>query len=74
MQKQILITVLVGLGVSILCGCGDGSHATTADEKKAFGGGPMPPEIRKQFEADMKKNAADTAAAMKAKGAASAGH
>ena len=68
MQKYISIGVLGCLGISILAGCGEPTPGTSSDaEKKAFKGGPMPPEIAKKWHEDQQKNAEQTAQKMKEK-------
>lgn len=66
MRKQIIPGVLAGIAILIVVGCGSGGPApkATAEEEKNFKGGPMPPDVRKEFEADQKKQAALRAAKM----------
>lgn len=73
MQKKILFSVLASIGVTMLFGCNsDTAKPTTAAEKKAFMGGPMPPDVRKKFEESQKENA-QRMADMANKGRASVG-
>jgi hypothetical protein len=76
MQMKILCGILAAIGISALCGCGpSGNKPTTAEEKKAFVGGPMPASARKEFEEGQKRSAEAMAAlAAKAKAAAVAGN
>jgi hypothetical protein len=72
MQKTILIIVGMSVGIGVLTGCSSDTHLTTPQEKKAFLGGPMPPDARKKFEEARRKFAESRAAAIdKAKAAAS---
>jgi len=74
MRKQIIPGVLAGIAILMIVGCGAGGTAAkaTAEEEKNFKGGPMPPEVRKQFLEDQQRLAALRAAKIQeaAKGAA----
>jgi hypothetical protein len=75
MQNRIRLIVLAAIGVGVLYGCGgpDSNAPATAEEKKAFKGGPMPESAKKEFEAAQKDSAAKIAEAA-AKAKAAAGH
>lgn len=52
---RVLTGALILVGAAVLCGCSSSSEKpSTAQEKKAFMGGPMPESARKEFEASMK--------------------
>jgi hypothetical protein len=73
MKNQKIFAALAGIGLIVLSGCGaDPNKPPTAEEKKAFSGGPMPASARKEFEEGQKKSA-DARAALAAKAKAAAG-
>lgn len=56
-NMQNFTKIVLGVFVVALClaGCGPSDAGpSTAEEKKAFGGGPMPENVRKQFEESQK--------------------
>jgi len=58
MKKLILFGMLAGIGVIALCGCEpDNTKVSSEQERKAFKGGPMPPEARKLFEESQRESA-----------------
>ena len=74
MQRALLVILGMSVGMGVLVGCSSEGHLTTPEEKKAFLGGPMPPDVRKKFEESMRKNAeARNAAIEKAKATAASG-
>jgi hypothetical protein len=74
MARYFSKLVLASVGIAILCGCGPAEPgATTAAEKKAFAGGPMPPDAQKKF-AEAQKKSAELRAKHLADAKAAAGH
>ena len=63
MNRRFHFIALAVAGIVVMTGCNspDTSRPATDQEKKVFGGGPMPPEARKQFEDAQKKSAQQTA-------------
>lgn len=58
MKQQVLAGLIAILGMFVLWGCAQGTVKLSTDqEKKAFAGGPMPPEARKLFEQSQQKSA-----------------
>ena len=68
----MIVGLSVGLGA--LAGCSSEGHPVTAEEKKAFLGGPMPPEARKKFEEARRQGMEAHAAAIAKAKAAAGGH
>ena len=58
MNRTFRVAIVAILGVIGLFGCSsDNDKPTSAQEKKDFSGGPMPPEARKQFEESRNRGA-----------------
>ncbi len=54
--KRMIRSTYILLLATCVCAVGcdsGGTHPTTPQEKKAFLGGPMPPDVRKKFEESM---------------------